>query len=85
MSYHYCCNHDVLCGTYDCNMADVVNNSVICESKECVYNGGDDAKKHFIDMSEEEMYKYCKCHLSSVYGNSVYNLLANMNDNAFPF
>ena len=36
-NYRYCCNHDVLCGTYDCNMADVVNNSVMCESKECIF------------------------------------------------
>ena len=47
MSYSYCCNHDVLCGKYDFNMADVVNNSVMCESKECMYNGGDYAKKTF--------------------------------------
>ena len=31
-------------------MADVVNNSVMCESKECMYNGGDYAKRHLIGM-----------------------------------
>lgn len=81
----YCCNHDVLCGTYDCNMADVVNNSVMCESKECMYNGGDYAKKHFIGMSEKEMAYHLKCHSGAVYGKSVYDLLANMPDEAFPF
>lgn len=85
MSYRYCCNHDVLCGKYDCNIADVVNNSVMCESKECMYNGGDYAKKHLIGMSEEEMYKHFKCHSGAVYGKSVYDLLANMPDEAFPF
>lgn len=84
-SYRYCCNHDVLCGTYDCNMADVVNNSVMCESKECMYNGGDYAKKHFIGMSEKEMAYQLKCHSGAVYGKSVYDLLANMPDEAFPF
>ena len=66
-------------------MADVVNNSVMCESKECMYNGGDYAKKHLIGMSEEEMYKQFKCHSGAVYGKSVYDLLANMPDEAFPF
>lgn len=82
MSYRYCCNHDVLCGSYDCNMADVVNNSVMCESKECIYNGGNYAKQHFIGITKEEMGKL---HLGAVYGKSVYNLLANMPDEAFPF
>ena len=81
----YCCNHDVLSGSYDCNMADVVNNSVMCESKECMYNGGDYAKKHLIGMSEDEVYKHFKCHSGAVYGKSVYDLFANMPDEAFPF
>ncbi len=78
----YCCNHDVLCGSYDCNMADVVNNSVMCKSKECMYNGGDYAKQHLIGLTEEEMFKL---HSGAVYGKSVYDLLSNMPDEAFPF
>jgi len=85
MSYRYCCNHDVLCGKYDCNMADVVNNSLMCESKECMYNGGDYAKKHLIGMTEDEMYKYFKLHSGAVYGKTVYDLLVNMSDDEFPF
>ena len=90
MSYRYCCNHDVLSGSYDCNMADVVNNSVMCESKECMYNGGDYAKQHLIGMSEDEMYKHFKCHSGSVYGNTVYRIILGediryLPDDAFPF
>lgn len=90
MSYRYCCNHDVLSGSYDCNMADVVNNSVMCESKECMYNGGDYAKQHLIGMSEDEMYKHFKCHSSSVYGNTVYRIILGediryLPDEEFPF
>lgn len=82
MSYRYCCNHDVLCGKYDCNMADVVNNSVMCKSKECMYNGGDYAKKHLVGMTKEEM---CKLHSGAVYGKSVYDLLSSMSDEDYPF
>lgn len=83
MSYRYCCNHDVLCGKYACNMADVVNNSVMCESKECMYNGGDYAKQHLIGMTKEEM---CKLHLGAVYGKTVMDLVVNnLPDDAFPF
>lgn len=39
MSYRYCCNHDVLCGKYDCNMADVVNNTICCTGHECNHKG----------------------------------------------
>ena len=90
MSYRYCCNHDVLSGSYDCNMADVVNNSVMCESKECMYNGGDYAKQHLIGMSEDEVYKHFKCHSGSVYGNTVYRIILGediryLPDDAFPF
>ena len=75
MSYRYCCNHDVLCGTYDCNMADVVNNSVMCKSKECMYNGGDYAKKHFIGLI-----------IPTPYEDIAANLLANsLKDESFPF
>lgn len=90
MSYRYCCNHDVLSGSYDCNMADVVNNSVMCESKECMYNGGDYAKQHLIGMSEDEVYNHFKCHSGSVYGNTVYRIILGediryLPDEAFPF
>lgn len=37
MSYRYCCNHDVATGKYDCPYADVVNNSICCNSNECNY------------------------------------------------
>lgn len=33
----YCYNHDVLCGTYDCNYATVVNNSIMCTAESCWY------------------------------------------------
>lgn len=82
MSYRYCYNHDVLCGEYNCNMADVVNNSVMCDSKECAYNGGDYAKKHLVGMTKEEM---CKLHSGEVYGKSVYDLLSSMTDEDYPF
>ena len=39
-------------------------------------------KKHLIGMTKEEM---CKLHSGAVYGKSVYDLLANMPDEAFPF
>lgn len=88
MSYRYCCNHDVLCGKYDCNMADVVNNSVMCESKECMYNGGDYAKKHLIGETDRE--QYFKLHSGSVYGNTVYRIILGediryLSDDEFPF
>ena len=33
----YCLYRDVHTGKYDCNYADVVNNTVVCTSKECKY------------------------------------------------
>lgn len=33
----YCFYRDVHTGKYDCNYADVVNNTVVCTSKECKY------------------------------------------------
>lgn len=82
---NYCTYRDVFTSNYDCPYATVVNNSVMCKSKECMYNGGDYAKKHLIGMSEDEVYKHFKCHSGAVYGKSVYDLLANMPDEAFPF
>ena len=34
----YCCNHDVAVGSYECPCANLVNNSIVCTSKECRYN-----------------------------------------------
>lgn len=34
----YCHNHDVAVGTYECLCANLVNNSIVCTSKECRYN-----------------------------------------------
>ena len=34
----YCSNHDVAVGTYECPCANLVNNSIVCTSKECRYN-----------------------------------------------
>lgn len=34
----YCHNHDVAVGTYECPCANLVNNSIVCTSKECRYN-----------------------------------------------
>lgn len=34
----YCRNHDVAVGTYECPCANLVNNSIVCTSKECRYN-----------------------------------------------
>ena len=86
MSYRYCCNHDVLCGTYDCNMADVVNNSVVCTSKECNYS--DSMKNQFFGETDRE--RYFKLHSGSVYGNTVYRIILGediryLSDEAFPF
>ena len=34
----YCRNHDVAVGSYECPCANLVNNSIVCTSKECRYN-----------------------------------------------
>ena len=34
----YCHNHDVAVGSYECPCANLVNNSIVCTSKECRYN-----------------------------------------------
>ena len=80
----YCFYHDVATGKYDCPYADVVNNSICCNCNECNYKGNN--QKPVVDnLTEEERYIYCKTHLGSLYGKSVYDLLANMSDEAFPF
>ena len=81
---NYCYNHDVATGKYDCPYADVVNNSICCNCNECNYKGI--YEKPVVDNSDEdERYKYFKCHSGEVYGKSVYDLLANMPDDKFPF
>ena len=49
----YCAYHDVMTGKYDCNYATVVNNSIVCTSKECTH-GCDYNRDYFIGISEEE-------------------------------
>ena len=76
------CNHK---GIYE---KSVVNNSVMCESKECMYNGGDYAKKYLIGETERE--RYFKLHSGSVYGNTVYRIVLGediryLPDDKFPF
>lgn len=93
----FCKNHDVACGNYDCNYADVVNSTIICNAKNCIYQsiytpikvelGPLSGKTVFSlsNISEEEKYMYLKLHSGSLYGKSVYALLSNMPDEAFPF
>lgn len=88
----YCHNHDVAVGTYECPYVNLVNNSIVCTSKECRYNS-----EHILftsssanaivvnNLTEEERYKYCKTHLGAVYGKSVYDLLLNMSEDDLPF
>ena len=68
----FCKNHEVACGNYDCNYADVVNNTIICTAKTCNY---------------QSIYSPIKLKLysSSVYGKSVYDLLSNKSDEDYPF
>lgn len=33
----FCKNYQVACGSYNCNYADVVNNTIICTAKTCNY------------------------------------------------
>lgn len=93
----FCKYHDVATGKYECPYADVVDNTIICNAKNCIYqsiynpikveSGPLQGKTVFSlsNMSEEEKYMYLKLHSGSLYGKSVYDLLANMPDEAFPF
>ena len=82
----YCRNHDVAVGTYECPCANLVNNSIVCTSKECRYNS---MHIRFTSSSANAIlfdnYEMCKNNLGSVYGKSVYDLLANMSDKEYPF
>lgn len=81
----YCAYHDVMTGKYDCNYATVVNNSIVCTSKECTH-GCDYKRDHFIGISEEEVVKRCKLYSASLYGDTVMKLVVNnLPDEAFPF
>ena len=80
---NYCSNHDVATGNYDCPYATTVMNTICCTGHECNYKG---IYENSVDNPcEVEMYKHFKCHSGAVYGKSVYYLLANMPDEAFPF
>lgn len=82
---NYCTYHDVMTGKYDCNYATVVNNTVVCTSKECEH-GGDYLKEHLIGLSDEEAAKRCKLYSASLYGDTVMSLVVNnLPDEAFPF
>ena len=83
---NYCTYRDVFTGNYDCPYATVVNNSVVCTSKEC--NHSDSMKNQFLGETDRE--RYFKLHSGSVYGNTVYRIVLGediryLSDEAFPF
>ena len=51
---NYCTYREVMTGNYDCPYATVVNNSVVCTSKEC--NHSDSMKNQFLGESDRERY-----------------------------
>lgn len=53
----YCYNHDVATGKYDCPYADVVNDSICCNCKECNYNSI--TKNQVVDNSLEDEIDAC--------------------------
>lgn len=83
---NYCTYRDVMTGNYNCPYATVVNNSVVCTSKECGHNGS--MRNQFLGESECE--RNFKLHSGSVYGNTVYRIALGedirfLSDEAFPF
>lgn len=68
----FCKNYQVACGSYNCNYADVVNNTLICTAKSCNY---------------QSIYTpiKLKLHSGSVYGKTVYDLISGMSDEDYPF
>lgn len=83
---NYCTYREVMTGNYDCPYATVVNNSVVCTSKECNYSVS--MKNQFLGESDRE--RYFKLHSASLYGNTVYRIILGediryLSDEAFPF
>lgn len=75
---NYCSNRDVATGKYDCPYADVVNNSIVCTSKECNYSVS--IEKPVVNNSRFAMFT------PTPYEDIASNLLANsLPDEAFPF
>lgn len=74
----FCKNHDVACGNYDCNYADIVNNTIICNAKNCNHQSIYTSRK----LND---YNECKLRSGSIYGKTVYDLLSNMSDEDYPF
>lgn len=33
----FCRNHEVACGSYDCNYADIKDNTIVCTATDCIY------------------------------------------------
>lgn len=79
----FCKNHDVACGNYNCNYADVVNNTIVCNAKICNHQSTYTPIK--LTNDNEKDYREAKLKIGSVYGKSVYDLLSNMSDEDYPF
>ena len=58
-SLSYCRYHDVATGKYDCPYAEVVNNSIVCNST-CMYNSkySDREIKYENSIGDEEIVDY---------------------------
>lgn len=65
----FCKYHDVACGTYECPYADTVNNTIICNAKNCIY---------------QSIYTPVKVESGTLSGKTVISL-SNMSDEDYPF
>lgn len=61
----FCKNHDVACGNYDCNYADVVNNTIICNAKTCNHQSiyipiklNSHVNEYEVSLNEEDLVDY---------------------------